>query len=387
MFLCYGRHQIAYFPKVKQICFTCSAQVVDSGRSWSTNVCVIAYREMPNDKQPTLADVARQAGVSTATVSRCLNSPDKVREDLRGQVSAAIAELGYVPSGAARALASKRTGTVGAVIPTLDSAIFARGIQSLQKRLSRSGYRLLLASSDYAVEQEAEEVRALVLGGVDGLVLVGTDHDPEIYRLLQSRNIPFVHTWTYGSEDKYPCVGFDNRDGAYRITRYLLDLGHREFAVIAGITHNNNRATERVRGIREGLSSAGIELPASRVLERPYSLAAGREALTQCMAWEHVPTAVLCANDILAIGALFGAQTMGISVPFELSITGYDNLPIASQVPPGLTTIDVPAGEMGQLAADYLISRIQGGAAPERTELAADVVLRGTTAPPAGRSS
>ena len=116
-------------------------------------------------KQATLADVARRAGVSTATVSRCLNSPDKVRERVRRQVSAAIAELGYVPSGAARALASKRTGTVGAVIPTLDSAIFARGIQSLQKRLSRSGYRLLLASSDYVVEQEAEEVRALVLGG------------------------------------------------------------------------------------------------------------------------------------------------------------------------------------------------------------------------------
>lgn len=337
---------------------------------------------MPSSKQPTLSDVAKHAGVSTATVSRCLNAPDKVRERLRRQVLGAVAELGYVPSGAARALASKRTGTIGAVIPTLDSAIFARGIQSLQKRLSRFGYRLLLASSDYVVEQEAEEVRALVLGGVDGLALVGTNHDPVVYRLLQSRNIPYVHTWTYGSDDQHPCVGFDNHDAAYRMARHLLDLGHRHFAVIAGITRDNNRATERLQGVRDALSAAGVGLPDSQVLQRHYSLAAGREALAQCMAVTDKPTAVLCGNDVLAIGALFGAQALGISVPATLSITGYDNLPIASQVVPSLTTVDVPAKLMGQLAADYLISRIGGVETPERTELRADVVLRETTAPP-----
>ena len=142
---------------------------------------------------------------------------------------------------------------------------------------------------------------------------------------------------------------------------------------------------ERLCGVRDALSSAGIELPGSHVLERAYTLAAGREALAQCMALEKMPTAVLCANDILAIGALFGAQALGIAVPGTLSIAGYDNLPIASQAPPGLTTVDVPARQMGQLAADYLISRINGVATPERTELPADVVLRGTTAPPARR--
>lgn len=340
---------------------------------------------MPASRQPTLLDVAKHVGVSTATVSRCLNSPDKVRERVRQQVLAAIAELGYVPSGAARALASRRTGIVGAVIPTLDSAIFARGIQSLQERLSRSGYRLLLASSDYVVAQEAEEVRALVLAGVDGLVLVGTDHEPGVYRVLQSRNIPYVHTWTYGSDDQHPCVGFDNRDAAYRMACHLVDLGHRSFAVIAGITRNNNRAAERLRGIRDALSAAGIELPDSHVLQRRYSLAAGREALGQCMALTDKPTAVLCGNDVLAIGALFGAQAQGISVPATLSITGYDNLPIASQVVPALTTVDVPAKQMGQLAAEYLISRIDGVETPERIELPAEVVLRGTTAPPNAR--
>lgn len=340
---------------------------------------------MPGSRQPTLSDVAKHAGVSTATVSRCLNAPGKVRERVRRQVSAAIAELGYVPSGAARALASKRTGTIGAVIPTLDSAIFARGIQSLQKRLSRAGYRLLLASSNYLVAQEAEEVRALVLGGVDGLALVGTDHDPGVYQLLQNRNIPYVHTWTHGSEDQHPCVGFDNRAAAYRMTRHLLDLGHRNFAVIAGVTRNNNRATERLRGVCDALSSAGIALADSHILQRHYSLAAGREALAQCMALSTKPTAVLCGNDVLAIGALFGAQALGISVPGMLSITGYDNLPIASQVVPALTTVDVPAKLMGRLAAEYLISRIDGVATPEKTELPADVVLRDTTAPPAAR--
>lgn len=334
-------------------------------------------------KQPTLSDVARHAGVSTATVSRCLNSPEKVREQVRQQVAAAIEALGYVPSGAARALASKRSHTIGAVVPTLDSAIFARGIQSLQRRLSRSGYRLLLASSDYLMDQEAHEVQALVLAGVDGLVLVGTDHDPSVYRVLQSRDIPFVHTWTHDPQHEHPCVGFDNRGAAYRMARHLLDLGHRSFAVIAGVTLNNKRASDRLQGVRDALSDAGIDLPDSQVLERHYSLAAGREALARFMALPTPPTAVLCGNDVLAIGALFGAQTLGIPVPRSLSITGYDNLPIASQVVPALTTVDVPAKLMGELAADYLISRIDCVAAPEMTELPADVVLRGTTAPPA----
>jgi len=342
---------------------------------------------MIGKKKATLHDVAARAAVSTATVSRCLNTPGAVRPAVREQVAAAIAELGYVPHGAARALASQRSRTIGAVVPTLDNAIFATGIQRLQKRLVASGYTLLLASSNYDTAQELDEVRALVSRGLDGLVLVGSDHHPALLQLLRDERLPYVHTWTYDATVEHPCVGFDNRRAAARMARYLLDLGHREFAVVSGITRNNNRAAERLQGVRETLSAAGVELRDERLLERRYSLADGREALTLLMAQRRPPSALICGNDVLALGALFGAQSLGIDVPGRLSISGFDDLPLASQVCPALSTMQVPAAEMGLRAAEYLLARIAGESPPDHTRLEINVVVRDTTAPPAAAPS
>ena len=140
-----------------------------------------------------LSDVAKLAGVSAATVSRAINSPDKVSAELRARVAAAVDRLHYVPHGAARALASRRSRTIGAVVPTLVIAIFAAGVVALQNRLNASGYTLLFASAEYDLAKVAQEVRALVERGVDGLVLVGALHAPEVYALLQRNRIPFVN--------------------------------------------------------------------------------------------------------------------------------------------------------------------------------------------------
>ncbi len=157
-----------------------------------------------------LSDVAKVAGVSPATVSRVINSPEKVSAELRERVGAAVENLHYVPDGAARALASRQSRTIGAVVPTLDIAIFAAGVNALQARLSEAGYTLLLANAEYDPKKAAQEVRALVERGVDGLVLVGGSHAPDVYKLLLSRRIPYVNTYHFTSNKKHPCIGVDN---------------------------------------------------------------------------------------------------------------------------------------------------------------------------------
>ena len=187
-------------------------------------------RSTPN---PRLADVARAAGVSLATASRALSEPEMVREDTRARVEEAAAMLGYVPHGAARALATSRTRTIGAVFPPVDNPIFAGATHALAQELAAAGYTLLLASYDYGLDEELAAVRALVGRGADGMVLVGMDHRPETLAILERAGVPWEITWSLDESGRQHCIGFSHRGASIRITQHLLDLGHREFAVIA----------------------------------------------------------------------------------------------------------------------------------------------------------
>ncbi len=332
--------------------------------------------------QPTLDDVARRAGVSTATVSRCLSAPDKVRPQLRGRVLDAIKATGYRPHGAARALASKRTNTIGAVIPTLDNAIFAKVAQTLQNALDGRGRTLLIASSDYRPEREQAQIENLIVRGVDGIMLTGEQRDPAIYNLLQKRSIRYVNTYIHHPLSPHPTIGFDNMAAMERIVGYLYDLGHRRFAMIGGFTAGNDRAAERIRGTREALTRRLVDLPRERTLERPYTVSAGREAFRKLHIGQSPPTAIVCGNDVLAIGAMLEAKAMGLAVPSSVSITGFDDLDLAREIPPGLTTIHAPLVDMGRLAADYLIAEPgRGDEPPQHLELPAELVVRGSTGP------
>lgn len=333
-------------------------------------------------KAPTLEDVAQEAGVSTASVSRYLNMPDLVRPLRREKIEAAIATLGYVPHGAARALASQKTQTVGAVIPTLDNAIFARGVQAFQRRLHADSFTLLLASSDYDLEDEVRQVDALLTRGVDALLLVGCMHSPRLYERLDKKGLPYVHTWAFDRSGAKPCVGFDNRLAASRMATYLIDIGHSAVAMIAGITDGNDRATERAVGVRGALQARGLTLRPECYIEKPYDVAEGRSAMRQLLAQDVPPTAVICGNDVLALGALLECQARGVSVPDDMSITGFDDLPLTSHLQPALTTLHVPAGEMGRRAAEYLLARMGNLSMPDSTELEVGLILRGTTAAP-----
>jgi len=333
-------------------------------------------------KTVKLADVARLARVSPATVSRALTRPEKVKATTAARIRQAVQALGYVAHGAARALASRRTRTIGAVIPTLDNAIFANTVHALQKTLDESGYTLLLASHEFDADVEARVTRTLIERGVDGLVLLGTLHHPSVFRMIDAHQVPYVLTWALDPSGRHPCIGFDNRAAAIRITRHLLELGHRDFAMIAGIAEGNERARERVEGVRDALARSGLALGPGRLVEKPFSLAGGRDGMRELLQNAPRPTAVICGNDVLAIGALAECQALGLTVPGELSLTGFDDMEIAAAISPGLTTVHFPAAELGGYAAQHLIARLAGEPFDARVELPVDLVVRGSTAPP-----
>ena len=340
----------------------------------------------PTFALPTLEDVARRAEVSTASVSRFFSAPDRLRPGLRLKIQEAVEALAYRPHGAARALASQRSSTIGAVIPTLDNAIFATCVQALQTALAERATTLLLAAFDYDPTREREQIESLIARGVDGLMLTGEAREPEVYALLQRRGIRYANTYVHHADSAHATIGFDNRQAMHKLVGYLHDLGHRAFAMIAGISESNDRASERVAGTREALAERGIALEPEQILERPYRMTAGREALRQLLDRSERPTAVLCGNDVLALGAMLEAQAMGHSVPGDLSITGFDDLGLAKEIPPGLTTIHAPLEQMGRLTAAYLLEPPSDDKARPHIELPAELVVRGSTGRPAGNS-
>lgn len=357
-----------------------------------SSLCAISLRRLGNRfqgrslKSVRLSDVARRAGVSTASVSRVLNTPERVSSGLRRRVEIALRELRYVPHGAARALASQRSRTIGAVVPTLGIAIFAKGIEALQARLHEAGYTLLIASGEYDLAKELEVTRALIERGVDGLALVGAQHVGALEELLDAAGLPHVNTYVYDPMSKRPCVGIDNRAATYRLTRHLIELGHREFAVLTSPRRNNDRVAARFEGIKACLADHGLPLLPAAVVEVPYSIADGRAGLRALLASGHRFTALPCTTDVIAFGALAECRAQGIVVPDEVSVTGFDDLDPAAHLDPPLTTIVVPTEALGRRAADYLLERIAGRTVINHTELTASLILRGSTAPPPERA-
>jgi LacI family transcriptional regulator len=329
-----------------------------------------------------LSDVARRAGVSAASVSRVLNHPAKVSAEIRERVMRAMGELGYVRDGAARALASRHSLTIGNVVPRLGIGIFAVGVDALQRRLEQCGYQLLVAASDYDDEKEAKQVRALIEHGVEGIALVGNRHSPEVYRLIRSRRLPYVNTYQFDPQNRHPCIGFDNRSGAYRLTRHLVELGHRAFGVVTAPPGLNDRIAARLKGILDCLRDHGIIDVPRRLTKMAQTMAEGRAAARALLSAHPDLTAISCTTDTLAIGVLSECRALGIRVPEDVSVAGFSDLEIVAQLDPPLSTVHIPADEIGARTADFLLDRIGGKSGPKQIELEADVVIRGSTGSP-----
>jgi LacI family transcriptional regulator len=327
----------------------------------------------------SLEDVARRAGVSLATASRALGGSKLVRAETVARVTEAAESLRYLPGGAARALASGRTMTVGAVVPTLDHAIFSRAIQAMQTTLAASGYQLLVSAHDYVPKQEADAVRAMLSRGVDAIMVVGADHLEETWELLSSSSVPVALSWSF--DDRFDSIGFDNELAGRLAGEHLLELGHRRFGMISGRLGSNDRARMRVAGFRSALEDKGVALAAADLVEQPFTLAGGRAGLALLLDRPNPPSAILCGNDLLAVGALLEAQRRGVAVPGDLSLCGIDDLEIAGHVTPALTTIRLPTAELGTQVASHLLARLSGETPPRRVCLNISLVRRASTGP------
>lgn len=330
---------------------------------------------------PTLEDVASFAGVSTATVSRCLNTPERVFEGTRIKVLEAVETLGYAPNFAARVMAAKRSNTIGAIIPTMENAIFARGLQAFQEELYTKGYTLIVASSAYQPEIEKEQIRTLVSRGADGLLLIGEDRDPSLYTFLENQNVPSLVAWTFDENGARASVGFDNRKSMRELCEEVLRHGHRKIAVISGITDGNDRARHRLEGITDALRGAELDLDALRVIETNYGIESGAQAFETLMREADRPTAVICGNDVLGVGALGRAHAMGVDVPRQVSITGFDDIELAKVATPSLTTVHVPHRKMGRKAARALVEMVEKQSVITPIELTTSLKLRGSLGP------
>lgn len=327
---------------------------------------------------PTLDDVARAAGVSTATVSRCLNEQQKVSPTTRERVMKVVNDLGYTPNFNARAMAARRTYTIGAIIPTMENAIFARGLQAFQETLHAAGYTLLVSSSAYQPKLEAEQIRALVARGADGLLLIGYERDPEVYEYLERRGIPTLLAWSSLPGQRYASVGFDNRAAMRMLADKVLSMGHSRIAVISGILAGNDRAASRLDGIMDSVAAHGLDPASVAVVETSYEIESGAAAFEALMQADARPSVVMCSNDVLAAGALSKAQAMGLHVPDDVSVTGFDDIELASIVHPPLTTVHVPHRAMGRAAAKELIQMIERQTAATGQRLDVSITMRGS---------
>lgn len=336
-------------------------------------------------KSASVSDVARVAGVSTATVSRALRFPDKVGPATLSRVLKAVDQLRYVVDGAARALRSRQTHTVGALIPSLHNAFFAHATDALQRELAQRGYALVLGCYEFDLKLEVTLGRILIERGIDGLVLIGLDHERELLELLDHKELPYVISWSVDQSNHYPFVGIDNRKATALLTTHLWELGHRRFAIISGMVAHNDRARERVEGVLQVLGRHGVRLRSSNLLEVPFSVCDGALAMGRILQQKQRPTAVICVNDVLAVGALSRCREKGVAVPNEISIAGFGDLEIAAHQTPPLTTLHTPTHELGRVAAQHLLGRIAGERVIWQTELPVTLITRQSTAPPPSR--
>ena len=264
----------------------------------------------------------------------------------------------------------------------MENAIFARGIQAFQEELQEQGVTLLVASSSYSEELEEEQIRALTARGADGLLLIGYDRSKEIYDFLESRNLPVLIVWVYDPNENRMSIGFNNREAMAELAEAVIAAGHRSIGFISAIMQGNDRARERVTGVREAMKRNGLNSDELALVETKYSIDCGAEFMRQLMERDKRPTAVMCGNDVLAVGALRMARKMGLRVPEDVSITGFDDIELATVVDPPLTTVHVPHRKMGREAARILVRMLQGDPPPHSIRLATSLRLRETLGPP-----
>jgi len=339
----------------------------------------------PVSKRVTQSDVARQAGVSRATVSNVLNNRIgggvRIREDTRQRILAVARELGYQPHAVARSLRSGRSGTIGLLIPDACNPHFwgiVRGVESVARQ---HGYQLVLTVTALEPERERESLRALAQQRMDGLILLLT-YPGRLAQELEALRLQGGAIVTFGGVlPGKDAVIQSYAQGAREVTQHLLQLGHRRIGFIRGVARPALGA-DRLLGYRRALRAAGIPLQRELIIDCGPSLEEGVLAARQLLGLIPRPTAILGVNDLMAMGALQAAAERGLSVPRDLSVAGFDDIDMAAHLVPPLTTVRADSEEAGRQAARFLFQRLQEpDSPPQRIEMPARLVVRGSTGP------
>ena len=328
-------------------------------------------------KRTNLRDVAAHAGVSVATVSRVLNAPKSVAPKTRARVESSIDALRFVPSAAARAINRGSSGFVAALIPTIDNAIYARVIDGLEAGLADQELALMVAQTGDDAEAELTRARQLVHLGAEALIVVGADHAPGLYDLMDRAQIPVVAVSHFDANAPIPTIGYDNHSAALQAAEHLEQLGHTRVAVLHGPVSTNDRMRIRKQALMGRQDTARF-----RFFEVPISVEGGHTGTARLLDAAHDVTAVLCFSDVIAMGALNALHGAGISVPQDMSLMGMEDLPAAQYTHPPLTSVSLSVEDMGVRAASAVSQWLRDGTQPAPLRLGSRVIARKTTAPP-----
>ena len=332
----------------------------------------------------TIRDVARQAGVSVATVSHVINATHYVSPELHQRVVDAIEALNYRPNRLARALSRKAVPLLALVVPDISNPFWSCVARAVQDVTDKYGYSVIVCSTDGLLQRELRFLQSLS-GWISGLIL-------HPYHVTHAQANPYLgddvavvilgdfFTSQEQPED-WDHVRGDNESGARAAVEHLIALGHRRIAYIEG-PEGTPSSMRRSSGYRHALQEAGLPLAGELVIPGDYTREAGRAGVARLLALDEPPTAVFCANDLMALGALEAAQRLGRQVPRDLSLVGFDDIDEAAQTTPPLTTIRQPPQQLGSVAAETLIERLNGRAEARRILLEFSLVVRGSTAPP-----
>lgn len=322
-----------------------------------------------------ITDVAAQAGVSPITVSRVFNSPETVAPETRERVRLVVQKLGYVPNRLAGGLSSARSRLIAAIVPTIAHSLFSETIQVFSETMSRAGYQVLLALSDYSDSNEEHLLDAVLSRRPEGILLTGVAHTDSLRERLRNVGIPIVETWDMTDTPIDMLVGFSHYKVGAAVAERFLARGVRRPALVSA---NDARALERRAGFRERLAQAGIDTIAEVLVPPPSSVATGRAALPRLLEQQGDIDAVFCGSDLLALGVLGEAKRAGLEVPGQLAVCGFGDLEFAAETNPPLTTVRVDGTRIGVNAAQCLLDRLKGADAPEIADVGFRIVERMT---------
>lgn len=331
----------------------------------------------------TIKDIAREAGVSYSTVSRVLNDYEHIRPDKRERVWNAVHRLGYVANPQARSLAGGRSHVVGLVVPELGNEYIGEVVRGIDETLAQAEYELMLFTTHRRETKESAFVRNLIDGMTDGVLLL-VPTEPQAYvEMLHDAQFPYVVIDHQGFDEFSPTVMSHNCGPAFEATRYLINLGHRRIGFIRGLSYLNS-AIERLKGYRLALEAHGLPYDPDLVVDGEFLQGPAYTATHCLLDLPEPPTAIFASNDLSAFGAMDAVRARGLSIPHDISIMGFDDIPQAASVRPALSTVRQPLVEMGRKATRMLLAYIENPQQKrERIELETELVIRDSCAAPA----